>query len=169
MPAQPPKLLTRVRDFIRSRHMSPRTEQVYVAWIRRYVRYHSMRHPAELTDSDAVAFLTYLASEQRVARSTQIQALSAISLLYTHVLRQPLGDIRAVIRSNSPARLPVVLGRTEVRHLIEHLPEGDVALVGLLLYGSGLRLAECLSLRVKDATSSSSRFVFGEARARRIV
>ena len=144
-----PKLLDQVRALMRARHMSPRTEQAYVAWIRRYVRHHGLRHPGDLGDADIVAFLTELAAEQQVARSTQIQALSALMLLYRDILHKPVGDIRTVIRSAAPARLPTVLSRIEVGRLLEQL-DGEVQLVALLLYGAGLRLMESLTLRVKD-------------------
>jgi integron integrase len=156
-----PKLLDRVRAVMRARHMSPRTEQAYLGWIRRFVRFHGLRHPEELGDTAVVAFLTDLAAEHRVARSTQIQVLSALLLLYNDVLRKPLGDIRAVIRSSTPARLPTVLSRAEIRRLLDEL-DGDVELIALLLYGAGLRLMECLTLRVKDLDISR-----GEIRVRR--
>jgi integron integrase len=161
MSSSPPKLLARVRAVMRARHLSPRTEQAYLAWIRRYVSYCGMRHPETLGDQEVVAFLTDLADRQQVARSTQVQALSALLLLYREVLRQPLGDIRAVIRSTTPTRLPVVLTRQEVAGLLARLT-GDVWLIGLLLYGSGLRLSECLTLRVKDIDLTA-----GEIRLRR--
>jgi len=161
MPATPPKLLARVRATMRARHMSPRTEAAYASWIRRYIRYHGVRHPQELDDEHVVAFLTYLAAEQRVARSTQVQALSALTLLYADVLKKPLGDIRFVIRSTTPARLPVVLTRDEVRSLLSHLEDGS-KLIATLLYGSGLRIAEAITLRVKDLDLDS-----GEIRIRR--
>ena len=161
MPAKPPKLLARVRATMRARHLSRRTEQAYASWIRRYVRYHDLRHPQELDDEHVIAFLTHLASEQRVARSTQVQAMSALVLLYADVLKKPLGDIRSVIRSTTPARLPVVLTRDEVRLLLTNL-EGEPRLVANLLYGSGLRLAEALGLRVKDLDLDC-----GEIRVRR--
>lgn len=149
MPQQPPKLLDAVRALMRARHMSPRTEQAYVAWIRRYVRYHGMRHPRELGESEVVAFVTYLAAERHVARSTQVQALSALLLLYRDVLRKPIADVRAIVRSTVPVRLPTVMTRAEVGAVLERL-RGEVKLVALLLYGAGLRLQECLTLRVKD-------------------
>lgn len=149
MPTEKPKLLSRVRAALRVRHMSLRTEQQYVAWIRRYVRYHGLRHPAELGDAEIVAFLTHLAVERRVARSTQMQALSALLFLYREVLGRPVGDLRAVVRARAPGRLPVVLSRDEVRRVLAGL-HGDVWIVAMLLYGSGLRLMEGLTLRVKD-------------------
>lgn len=141
--------------------MSPRTEQQYVGWIRRYIRYHGVRHPATLAEAEVVAYLTHLAAERHVARSTQVQALSALVLLYRDVLRRPLGDLRAVLRSTAPARLPTVLSREEIRRVLAEL-RGEAKLVGLLLYGSGLRLMECVTLRVKDVDLAR-----GEIRVRR--
>jgi integron integrase len=134
---------------MRARQLSPRTEQAYTAWIIRYIRYLHMRHPTELGEADIVAYLTFLAAERRVSRSTQMQALSALMLLYREVLGIKIGDIRNALRSFTPTRLPAVLSRAEVRLLLEHL-NGTTQLVALLLYGSGLRLMECLTLRVKD-------------------
>lgn len=134
---------------MRGRHLSVRTERAYTAWIRRFVRYHGMRHPQELNDEHVISFLTYLAAEQRVARSTQVQALSALTLLYADVLKKPLGDVRHVIRSTTPARLPVVLTPDEVRSLLAEL-DGTPKLIATILYGSGLRLLEALTLRAKD-------------------
>jgi len=134
---------------MRARHLSPRTEQAYLGWILRYIRYHGIRHPAELGETEIVAFVTHLAAEQGVSRSTQMQALSALMLLYREVLGIPIGDLRRTLRSFSPTRLPAVLTRDEVRALLAKL-HGTTRLVALLLYGSGLRLMECLTLRVKD-------------------
>ena len=156
-----PKLLSRVRGRMRARHMSPRTEQAYVGWILRYIRYHGTRHPAELSEQHIVAYLTYLAAERRVARSTQMQALSAIQLLYREVLRVPIGDLRSVLRSSTPTRLPAVLSREEVGAVLAMLT-GQPRLVALLLYGAGLRLMECITLRIKDLD-----FARGEIRVRR--
>jgi integron integrase len=149
MLARPPKLLSLVRSRLRLRHMSLRTEQAYLAWIRRYIRYHGLRHPRDLGDTDIVDFLTHLAEHGVVTQSTLMQALSALLFLYREVLGRPVGDLRAVIRAKAPTRLPVVLSRDEVRRLLAVL-SGDVHLVALLLYGCGLRLQEALSLRVKD-------------------
>jgi integron integrase len=134
---------------MRARHLSPRTEQAYVGWIIRYVRYHGLRHPGELREHEIIAYLTHLAAEQHVSRSTQMQALSALMLLYREVLGLTVGDLRRVLRSASPPRLPAVLTRDEVRLLLANL-HGSTRLIVLLLYGAGLRLMECLTLRVKD-------------------
>ena len=146
---------------MRARQLSPRTEQSYIAWIIRYVRYHRMRHPEELGEAEIVAFLTHLAAERRVSRSTQMQALSALMLLYREVLRIEIGDLRSALRSFAPTHLPAVLTRAEVRVLLGHL-HGPTQLIALLLYGSGLRLMECLTLRVKDIDIDR-----GEIRVRR--
>jgi integron integrase len=149
MPAEKPRLLAQVKGRMRARHMSPRTERAYVGWIIRYIRYHGTRHPTELGEVEIIAYLTHLAAERRVSRSTQMQALSALLLLYREVLAIPVGDLRRVLRSTSPTRLPAVLSRGEVRALLGQL-HGATRLIALLLYGAGLRLLECLTLRVKD-------------------
>jgi len=144
-----PKLIPLVRSRLRLRHMSLRTEQAYLEWIRRFVRYHGVRHPQEMGEVEVIDFLSDLAERRGVASSTQMQALSALLFLYRDVLQRPVGDLRAVVRARNPSRLPVVLSREEVSRLLALLT-GDVYLVALLLYGSGLRLLEALSLRVKD-------------------
>ncbi|MDH5233352.1 MAG: integron integrase [Gemmatimonadota bacterium] len=161
MPTEKPRLLTQVKGRMRARHLSPRTEQAYLGWILRYIRYHGTRHPAELGEPEVLAYLTHLAAERRVSRSTQMQALSALVLLYREVLAIPIGDLRRVLRSNAPPHLPAVLSREEVGALLSHLA-GTMRLVGLLLYGAGLRLLECLTLRVKDIDLAA-----GEIRVRR--
>lgn len=143
------KLVTQVRQALRVRHYSPRTEEAYVGWIRRFVRFHGLRHPAELGEEDVGRFLTCLAEEDRVSASTQTQAASALIFLYRKVLGQELGWIDNVVRAKAPRRLPVVLTRDEVRAVLQRL-EGAKWLVVMLLYGSGLRLLECLQLRIKD-------------------
>jgi integron integrase len=129
--------------------MSPRTEQQYVAWVRRYARYHGLRHPAELGEAEIVGYLTHLAVERNVSRSTQMQALSALLFLYREVLGKPVGDVRGVVRARAPGRLPVVLTREEVRRVLGQLA-GDRWIAATLMYGAGLRVLECLTLRVKD-------------------
>jgi integron integrase len=158
---RPPRLMAQVRATIRRLRLSRRTEQAYAAWIRRYIWFHQYRHPASIGEAEVIAFLTHLAVERRVARSTQIQALSALQLLYREVLRQPIGEARTMVRAASPARLPVVLTPEEVSLVLRHL-SGVSWLVGLLLYGAGLRLMEALTLRVKDVD-----FGRGEIRLRR--
>ena len=145
----PPKLLDQVRLAIRVRHYSPRTEDAYVHWIRRFILFHHKRHPRELGATDLSAFLSALASEQHVSASTQNQALSAVLFLYKEVLATPIGQVDGVVRASTPPRLPVVLSRREVAAVLERL-EGVQWIVASLLYGAGLRLLEALALRVKD-------------------
>jgi integron integrase len=142
------KLLDQVRDAIRVKHYSLRTEKTYVDWIKRFVLFHNKRHPREMGATEIEQFLTHLALNENVAASTQNQALSAILFLYRDVLHQDLGNINAV-RAKKPKRLPVVLTRDEVQRILTHL-SGEYRLMAQLLYGSGLRLIECIRLRVKD-------------------
>jgi integron integrase len=145
----PPKLLAQLRTALRLRHYSRKTEAVYVGWVRRYVRFHGLRHPAALNERAVVAFLGHLADRDRVSAATQSQALSALLFLYRHVLGRPLADLPLVVRPKRPARLPVVLTPTEVARVLEAL-DGVPRLVATLLYGCGLRLEEALTLRIKD-------------------
>lgn len=156
-----PRLLGQVRATCRLRQLSRRTEQAYLDWIRRFVKFHGLRHPDELGDAEVLAFLTELATRGRVSHSTQMQALSGLLFLYRDVLRRPLGDLRGMVRARGPRRLPVVLTLGEVARILEHL-EGDPWLVAMVLYGAGLRLLEALTLRVKDVD-----FARGEIRVRR--
>jgi integron integrase len=152
-PAQPPpvtpKLLDRVRQAIRVRHYSPRTEQAYVHWIRCYIFFHRLRHPAEMGVPEINAFLSHLAVSEHVSASTQTQALSALVFLYRNVLDREVGQLEGLVRAKRSARLPVVLTRDEARRLFA-IMDGVVLLACRLLYGSGLRLLECLHMRVKD-------------------
>ena len=148
MEATPKKLLDQVRDAICLKHFSIRTEQAYVNWIKRYIHFHNVRHPAEMGKPEVQAFLTHLAVERNVAASTQNQALSALLFLYKKVLHQDLGPIEAM-RARKPKRLPSVLTKAEIRRVLDHL-SGTHLLMAKLLYGSGLRLMECLRLCVKD-------------------
>ena len=159
--AAPPKVLRRLRLAVRAAHYSPRTEAAYVAWVRRFIRYHQLRHPSEMAEAEVAGYLTYLANERRVSASTQQQALSALLLFYRDVIGRPLGHLGAVQRARTPTRLPVVLSRGEVQRVLEEL-EGVYELIGTLLYGAGLRLREAVSLRVKDVD-----FVRGEVVIRR--
>ena len=143
------RLLDRVRDAIRARHYSRRTEKAYVAWIRRYIVFHGKRHPLELGAAEITRFLSALATQGGVAASTQNQALSALLFLYRDVLEQDLPWLDGVVRAKRTERLPVVLTRDEVRAVIRQL-QGPTRLMAVLLYGAGLRLLECARLRVKD-------------------
>jgi integron integrase len=142
-------LLEAVRLELRTRHYSRRTEQAYVAWIRRFIRHHRRRHPRGMGEREVRDYLGHLAVERGVSASTQSQALAAIQFLYRDVLRQPIGFVNGVPRAKRPVRLPVVLSREEVRRLVAEL-HGSTRVMALLLYGAGLRLNECLDLRVKD-------------------
>ena len=143
------KLLDRVRHAIRTRHYSRRTEQAYVDWIRRYIAFHRMTHPAQMGASHVSQFLTWLAVDRRVSASTQNQALSALLFLYTHVLAIEIAAIPPVVRARTPEQLPVVLSREEIGAILKQLT-GTQRLIVMVLYGSGVRLEECLALRVKD-------------------
>jgi integron integrase len=143
------KLLDYVRDAARLKHYSLRTEDSYVAWIRRYILFHKKRHPADMGISEVRQFLTHLAAERNVAASTQIQAFSALLFLYRDVLSAPLQGSLESLRAHKPERLPTVLTREEVQSLFLHM-QGIRLLMAQILYGSGLRLMECLRLRVKD-------------------
>ena len=145
----PPKLLTQVRQAIRLRHYSGRTEEVYVGWVRRFVRFSGMRHPAEVETDEVSRFLLSLANSGRVAASTQNQAASALQFLFEQVLGKPLARRAGLVRAKEPGRLPVVLTPGEVKAVLARV-RGVSQLVALLLYGSGLRLLEALTLRVKD-------------------
>jgi integron integrase len=149
LPSVKPKLLHLVRQAIRIRHYSPRTEQAYVHWIRRYIFFHKVRHPAEMGKPELNAFLSHLAVREHVSASTQTQALSALVFLYRNVLEREIGLLEDVVRAKRPVRLPVVLTRDEARRLFARM-DGVVLLACRLLYGSRLRLLECLNLRVKD-------------------
>ena len=144
-----PKLLDQVRDAIRTRHYSLRTEEAYVGWIRRFILFHNKRHPAEMGKAEIEQFLTALAVKRHVAASTQNQALAAMLFLYKDVLACDPGWLDDVVRAKRPKRLPVVLTRPEVEALLAAL-DGVAWIMAMLLYGSGLRLMECLRLRVKD-------------------
>jgi integron integrase len=146
--ASPPKLLDRVRTAVRVRHYSRRTEQAYVDWIRRYILFHKKRHPSTMGTAEISAFLAWLAVQRRVSASTQNQALSALLFLYK-VLGLDLGPIEHVPRARMPDKLPVVLSREELGQLMKHV-DGTMWLIVALLYGTGVRLEECLELRVKD-------------------
>ncbi|MGM0576542.1 MAG: integron integrase [Myxococcota bacterium] len=143
------KLLERVRVVLRTKNYSPRTEEAYCAWIVRYVRFHGLRHPAEMGADEAVAFLNHLAVVRRLSASSQNQALSALLFLYRKVLEMDLGDVGATTRARKPRTLPVVLTPTEVRAVLRRL-DGPDRIAGALMYGGGLRVSEVASLRVKD-------------------
>ena len=144
-----PKLLDQVRHSIRTKHYSIRTEEAYIRWIKEFIIFHNKRHPSELAEVEVSKFLSHLAVDRKVAASTQNQALSAIVFLYREVLNNPLPWLDDLDRAKRPAKLPVVLSREEVRAVLAQL-DGPSWLMASLLYGSGLRLMECVRLRVKD-------------------
>jgi site-specific recombinase XerD len=150
LPKNPsPRLLDQARAVIRAKHYSLRTEEAYLRWMKRFIRFHDKRHPRDMGVQEVQQFLTYLAVEGGVAASTQSQALSAILFPYQQVLRQDIGWIEEVVRAKQPHRVPVVLTQDEVASVLRHLL-GTTWLMATLLYGAGLRLMECVRLRVKD-------------------
>ena len=144
-----PKLMDQLSQALRARHYSRRTEKAYGHWVKRYIYFHKIRHPAEMAEPEINAFLTHLAVKGKVSASTQNQALSALLFLYRHVLNREVGELDEVIRARKSNHLPVVMTREEVKAVISEL-EGTNRVVASLLYGAGLRLLECLRLRVQD-------------------
>ncbi|HSW00403.1 MAG TPA: integron integrase [Sedimentisphaerales bacterium] len=138
-----------MREALRSRHYSRRTEQTYCHWVKRFIYFHNVRHPAEMGEPEINAFLTHLAVKQKVSASTQNQALSALLFLYRQVIGRKVGDLGDVIRARKPTRLPVVMTREEVKAVLGQ-PTGDKWLMASLMYGAGLRLMKGLRLRVQD-------------------
>ncbi len=144
-----PRLRERLHEAILRRNYSRRTEQSYWFWIRWFIRHHGLRHPEEMGAAEVEEFLSWLASERKVAAATQNQALSALLFLYKELLRRNLPWFQNLVRAKRPARIPAVLSREEVQRLLMQL-EGTKWLMASLLYGAGLRQIECLQLRVKD-------------------
>lgn len=155
-----PRLLDEVRAVARMRHLSLRTEQAYAQWIRRYILFHRKRHPGEMGEVEIRAYISHLAVNEGISASTQTVALSALLFLYRDVLKKDLPYVSNIERARKPKRLPVVFSRDEVNRLLAHL-EGLHWLLAGLLYGSGLRLMECLRLRVKDID-----FTYGQVTVR---
>lgn len=164
--SHPPKLLDRVRLAIRTRHLSLRTEQAYVQWIRRFILFHDKRHPKEMGADEIGAFLTHLAVAKSVSASTQNQALSALLFLYREVLGRNPGELEDVVRAQRPKKLPVVLSKGEVKSVLGQLT-GAHLLMATLLYGSGLRLTECVRLRIKDIDLSYQQITIRDAKGNR--
>ena len=151
-PAEPPRepnLVARFREAIRVRHYSLRTERAYLHWIRKFIVYHGKRHPGELGAREVTAFLSHLANDLDVAAATQAQALAALLFLYEAVLGMELPWLDDIVRAKRPRRLPTVLERGEVRALLEAMT-GAHGLMARLMYGTGMRIGECVALRVKD-------------------
>ena len=164
-PESPPRLLDPLRDALRARHYSLRTEQAYVSWARRFILFHGKRHPKEMGEEEINRFLTHLAVEDQVSASTQTQALSALLFLYREVLKLPFPDLdpARLVRARQPEKLPSVLTRAEVKALLDRM-EGVPRLVATLLYGTGMRLLEGLRLRVKDVDFTRSLLVVHEGK-----
>lgn len=160
---QSPKLLDQVRDRLRVKHYSIRTEQVYVDWIKRFIWFHDKRHPKDMGATEIEAFLTHLAVKGRVSASTQNQAKSALLFLYREVLEQKLPWLDKVTQAKAPTRLPVVLTIAEVQAVLKGLA-GTNWLIASLLYGAGLRLMEAVRLRVKDVEFSRHEIIVREGK-----
>ncbi len=159
----PPKLLDQVRDRIRVKHYSIRTETQYVQWVKRFILFHNKRHPQEMGTEEVEAFLTHLAVDGHVSASTQNQALSALLFLYKEVLGIDLPWLDKVVRAKQPRRLPVVLTRTEVREVLARM-KGVYRLMANMLYGTGMRLMECVRLRVKDVDFERSEILIRDGK-----
>lgn len=153
-----PKLLDQVRQAIRTRHYSEKTEKAYVHWIKRFIFFHNKRHPVEMAELEIGQFLLSLATDGHVSAWTQNQAFNALLFLYHEVLNKRIGLIDGVVRAKRPHRLPVVLTKDEVKNVIDQMI-GAPRLMAILLYGAGLRLMECCCLRIKDIDFSRNEIV----------
>jgi integron integrase len=153
-----PRLIEELRQALRSKHYSRRTEQSYCNWVKRFLRFHRMRHPDRMGEAEINAFLSHLALRRKVSASTQNQALSAILFLYKRVLKKEIGIVGDVIRARRPKHLPIVMTREEVSDVLSRL-EGQARLMCSLMYGAGLRLTECLELRVQDIDFGANQIV----------
>jgi integrase len=161
---QAPKLIDQIRSRLRLKHYSLRTEQAYVQWAKRYIIFHGKRHPAEMGKQEIEVFLTSLAVDRNVSASTQTQALSALLFLYKEVLGIDFPWLTEVTRAKRSARLPTVLNQEEVRALMAQVEEPLMDLIVRLLYGTGMRLLECLRLRVKDVDFMRNEIVIREGK-----
>src|SRR5256886_5860206 len=157
-----PNRLAECRDVIRRKHYSIRTEQAYIDWIKRFIIYHGKRHPGDMAEEEVAEFLTHLARDLNVAASTQNQALSALLFLYKEVLKHEIGWLEKVERAKKPPKLPVVLSRGEVKQIFAHL-HGVPKLMAGLLYGSGVRLIECVRLRINDVDFAPAQITVRDA------
>ncbi len=159
-------IIKRLRTEIRSRHYSIRTEQAYEDWVRRFVTFHYLKSPRDLGANAVKEYLEYLAEIRKISASTQNQALNALVFLYDQVLMEPLGSIGDFARAKRPKRLPVVLTRKEVNHLLEQVT-GIYGLMAGLLYGGGLRLMECVRLRIKDVDFGQSQIIVRDGKGKK--
>ncbi len=160
---KPERLLMQMRQVLRSRHYSRSTEKTYCHWVLRFVQFHNRRHPAEMGEAEINGFLSHLALRAKVSASTQNQALSAILFLYRALLRRKVGNLSDVVRARRPKHLPVVMTKREARAVIGRL-EGTVWMIGCLMYGAGLRLRECLRLRVQDVDFGANQIVIRDGK-----
>lgn len=163
---QKPKLLDRVRHSIRLKNYSYQTEKAYVYWIKKYIFFHNVRHPIEMGEKEVRNFVNFLVAEQNSSASTQKVALSALIYLYKYVLSKPLQNINDLVPSRKPKRLPIVLTSDEAHSIIERL-DGKAKLITSILYGSGLRLFECLRLRIKDIDFNYQSILVREGKGQR--
>ena len=157
------KLLDDVRARIRARHFSIRTEKTYSSWIKRYIKFHNMTHPKLMGKLEIEQYLTFLATKQQVAASTQNQALSALLFLYRDVLNQPLKDELNIVRASRSNHIPVVFTKDEVHRLLNNLTDIHW-LLATLIYGSGMRIRECLRLRIKDIDIQSNQIIIRDGK-----
>ena len=162
-PSKPPKLLDQVRRCIRDKHYSLRTEEAYVYWIRWYIRFHGLKHPMDMGAAEVKAFLSYLTNERQVSVSTHKQALCALLFLYKQVLGCEFPWLDDVYRPNRPPRLPTVLTQWEVSAVLAEM-KGTHALMARLMYGTGMRLMECMTLRVKDVDFGRREIIIREGK-----
>jgi integron integrase len=161
-----PRLMDRIRGELRARRYSRSTEKSYTHWIKRFIFHNNVQHPNRMGEVEINRFLTHLAVAENVSAPTQNQALSALLFLYRHVLKVDIGSVGEVVRAKKPLRLPVVLTREEVRRVLSYM-SGDRRLIAGVLYGTGLRLMECLQLRVKDLDFETSRVHVRETKGNR--
>lgn len=161
-----PRLSDQVRDALRRKHYSYRTEKTYLHWIRRFIYFHGKRHPREMAESEIAEFLTHLAVERQVSASTQNQALNAILFLYKQVIGREVGFLQGVVRAKRPERLPVVMTREEVNAVLSRL-SGREWLLACLMYGAGLRVMESLRLRVKDIDFGMNQIVVRDGKGQK--
>lgn len=160
------RLLDQVRDKLRLRHYSIRTEHSYISWIKRYILFHNKRHPQEMGTGEIEEFLTHLVLDLKVASSTQNQAFNALQFLYRQVLNMNLDDQINAVRAKRPLRLPTVMSKDETLRVIRAL-DGVYRLMAMLLYGSGVRLMECVRLRVEDVDFSLNQIIVRDGKGTR--
>jgi integrase len=156
-------LLDHVRDVLRVNHYSVRTEEAYVGWIRRFILYHNKKHPREMGALEVELYLTHLAVGEKVSANTQKQALNALAFLYHRVLQKPLGQFRDISRPKKPQRRPLVLSKNEVERILQVM-SGMHQLIATLLFGTGMRLLECMRLRVKDVDLALNQIVIRDGK-----